>query len=697
MKKFWNLFLLLFILAQGLLAEKVIHVAPTGNDLNQGDEAHPLLTLQKAVEQSRRQRAGADEVTIRLAEGVYPIRHAIQLGSQDSGLRIVGDGRGRTRITGGVELPAFQQVRESLWRTDVGSLMALGGDVAQLYVNGERAVCARTPNGLNTFKTGRAEEWKMDSLPDNYRYRMAAQSIQLPDEASAVLRKAQASPSGMRIVVLHAWDMTRRSVQSFSADSAIVFVSGQAMHTWNRMDRPGASLCYLENDRSFLDAPGEYFLDRSEGYLYYIPRENERLEKAVATVPVPSQLLEMKGTAEKWIENVRIENLTLEYSRYSIPWQGNEPNQGACLTDASVSAEYARNLTLQNVEVTHTGNWAVEMGLASRDCRVEHCYLHDLGGGGVKIGTSGIPDDEEHELSCGNHVVNNIICQAGETFPPAVGIMLRNASDNEVVHNDISNLYYTGISVGWVWGYAHCPSVRNTISYNHIHHIGWGILSDMGGIYTLGNSEGTQVSHNRIHDIYSYGYGGWGLYPDEGTTGIVMENNLVYNCKSSGFHQHYGKDNIIRNNIFVNNIKAQLEATRVEPDHLPFTFTGNILQYKEGQMYGINWDKVNFQSDKNIYWRTDGETPSWNGLSLSEWQKKTGKDLHSLVVDPRLADIAKGDFTPKNKKALRKIGFKLFDPMLAGVEGDEEWIRLAQQDPKKAQLYDEIVEKLKKE
>ena len=114
-------------------------------------------------------------------------------------------------------------------------------------------------------------------------------------------------------------------------------------------------------------------------------------------------------------------------------------------------------------------------------------------------------------------------------------------------------------------------------------------------------------------------------------------------------------------------------------------------------MYGINWDKVNFQSDKNIYWRTDGETPSWNGLSLAEWQKMTGKDLHSLIVDPRLADVAKGDFTPKNKKALRKIGFKLFDPMLAGVEGDEEWIRLAQQDPKKAQLYDEIVEKLKKE
>ena len=696
MKKFWNLFLLLFMVAQGLLAEKVIYVAPNGNDQNQGDKAHPLLTLQQALERSRQQRDGASQVTIQLAEGVYPILHPVQLDSRDNGLSIIGAGRGRTRITGGVELPRFQAVGNGLWRTDVGSLMAFGGDISQLYVNGVRAVCARTPNGLNTFQTGSAQEWKVDSLSDIPRYHMAAQSIQLPKEAIPVLKKAKASPSGLRIVVLHAWDMTRRSVQSFSSDSGVVYVSGQPMQVWNRMDRAGASLCYLENDRSFLDAPGEYFLDQGEGYLSYIPRENEVIEKATAVVPVPSQLVEVKGTAKRWIEDILLENLTLEYSRYSIPWQGNEPNQGACLADASVSAEYVRNLTLKNVEVAHTGNWAIEMGLASRDCRVEHCYLHDLGGGGVKVGTSGIPDDEEHELARGNHVVNNIICQAGETFPPAVGIMLRNASDNEVVHNDISNLYYIGISVGWVWGYAHCPSVRNTISYNHIHHIGWGILSDMGGIYTLGNSEGTKVSYNRIHDIYSYGYGGWGLYPDEGTTGILMENNLVYNCKSSGFHQHYGKD-IIRNNIFVNCIKAQLEATRVEPDHLPFTFTGNILQYKEGQMYGINWDKVNFQSDKNIYWRTDGEIPSWNGLSLAEWQKQTGKDLHSIIADPQLVDIAKGDFTPRNKKALKKIGFKVFDPMQAGVEGDEEWIRLAQQDPRKAKLYDEIVEKLKKE
>ncbi len=695
MKRIPSLFLMFFWAALSLSAQLVIHVSPSGSDQASGDEAHPVLTLQKALQLSRQHRG--DSVTIRLAPGTYPLMHSLQLSAQDSGLRIVGAGRGETLLSGGVSLPPFQEVEKGLWRTDVGSLMALGGDVPQVYVNGQRATCARTPNAMETFKTGKVQEWKLDTLPDRPRYRLAVQRIQLPPEAKPALQKAKDAPTEMRIVVFHAWDVTRRSIQSFSADSTWVFVTGRPMAPWNRMDREGATLCYLENDRSFLDAPGEFFLDRSEGYLYYVPRPGETLGQTQAVLPVPSRLLEIRGTAQQWVRDIRFQDLTLQYARYSLPWQGDEPNQGACQTDASITTEYAQGISFQNIEVAHTGNWAFELGLASRDCRVEHCYLHDLGCGGLKVGTPTIPQDEENLLTRGNYVANNIIRQAGETFPAAVGIILRHTSDNQVLHNDISDLYYTGISVGWIWGYAHCPSQRNTISYNHIHHIGWGLLSDMGGIYTLGDSHGTRVTHNRIHHIYSYGYGGWGLYTDEGTTSILMENNLVYNCKSSGFHQHYGKDNLIRNNIFVNNIKAQLEASRVEPDHLPFTFTGNILQYEEGKMYGIRWKEVNFQCDKNLYWKSDGEVPTWNGLSLQEWQQQTGKDLHSIITDPRLTNIAAGDFTPRNKKALRRIGFKPFDISQAGVQGDEEWKRLAQHDPQKSQLYDTIIEKLKKE
>jgi len=262
------------------------------------------------------------------------------------------------------------------------------------------------------------------------------------------------------------------------------------------------------------------------------------------------------------------------------------------------------------------------------------------------------------------------------------------ASDCSVTHNEVADFYYSGMSVGWHWGYEYSPSKRNKVLYNHIHHIGWGVLSDMGGVYTLGPSEGTEVSHNVIHDIYSFGYGGWGLYTDEGSTGIKMQYNLVYNCKSSGFHQHYGKENLISNNIFANNLKAQLEATRVE-DHLSFTFSNNVLYFTQGNLYGMQWPTVHFDADKNLYWHP--ENFSFNGLSLKEWTKATGKDKHSVVANPGFADISKADFRMSNKSALRKIGFKAFDYNEAGVYGDAAWKELARFDADRAKLYDEVV------
>ncbi len=673
--------------------KNVIYLATDGDDAASGSMRHPLRTFDGALKKARHIRAEktlTEPLVIQCGEGTWFLEKPLSLTGQDSGteqspLVIKGKGREKTRFSGGRELKGFQTAEGGLWKMELGSLIPAGCDVPQIFVNERRAICARTPNNLEFFITGQAPEIAIDSAS------LWAQRVHLPESAGAALREAQIGDQ-LRITFLHKWDHTRRRVLSFSAKDNTLYVAGLRQPPHLHIDE--CSQFYLENDRSFLDEPGEYYVDTRANVLYYMPREGEDIASARLFIPMLTQLLCIEGEEKAPVQYIHFEDLSFAHSRYDMPLKGDNPWQADVQQNASITARFASHFTFHRCEVAHTGNWGMAWEEACRYNEVSECYLHDLGGGGVRLGVTKIPENEDLLLARNNKLYNNILREGGRVIPTAVGVILFQTSDNQVIHNDISDFYYTGVSVGWVWGYSHSPSKRNIINYNHIHHIGWGALSDMGGVYTLGISEGTEVSHNHIHDIYSYGYGGWGLYTDEGSTGVHMENNLVYRCKSSAFHQHYGKENVIRNNIFLNCIKAQLEATRVEPDHLPFTFSNNIIQYEEGVMYGINWKGVNFKSDENLYWNTQGEV-AWNGQTLEQWQQETGKDQHSIIADPKFANIQQGDYTIGNKEAMEKIHFTPFDYREAGVEGAEEWVKLAQYDPQRDALYQSIVQRLK--
>ena len=163
-----------------------------------------------------------------------------------------------------------------------------------------------------------------------------------------------------------------------------------------------------------------------------------------------------------------------------------------------------------------------------------------------------------------------------------------------------------------------------------------------------------------------------GLYNDEGTTGILMENNLVYRTKSGGYHQHYGRENIIRNNILALAQEYQIKRSRVE-EHLSFTLERNLIFWDQGELLHGFWDDNQVAIHHNLYWQAANTPFDFAGHTLEEWQA-SGKGTGSIIADPLFIDPAKGDFRLKENSPASKVGFKPFDFSKAGVYGDPKWI-----------------------
>lgn len=684
---------LLFPVHQSVSGQK-IYLSPEGNDSNPGTIDKPLASLPGACKMAREYRKSGNiegVLEIIALSGEYFMMQPLILSDEDSGtpaspLVFKTDQGSKAIFRGGIQITGFEEVNDKLWRAFIPQVAWYDSYFEQLYVNGARATRAKSPNEgffrvKNVFETvlekgeGRSPE-------------LAVQKIRLDDSDTASFRYFQEQDYEDALMIFyHNWDNTRKRITGFSRHDSSVYIAGEGMKPWNPINSKSRYL--VENYMAALDCAGEWFLDRS-GYLYYIPLKGQTLENTVFYAPVIKEFITIRGdqVSGREAENIIFDGLTFEVAGYRTPVAGNEPAQAAAPVNAVIELDFASNIEFRNCEISHTGTYAFWFRRACSNCNVNRCYMHDLGAGGVKIGET-IIRHKQDEITNNITVDNNIIRNGGHVFPCAVGIIIFNASDNKLTHNEIADLRYTGISVGWVWGYSHSPSKRNKIEFNHIHHLGWGELCDMGGVYTLGASEGTTVSNNVVHHVYSFDYGGWGLYTDEGSYGITMENNLVYLCKNSGFHQHYGEENVIRNNIFACNIRAQLQATRIE-EHKSLSFTNNIVYFDRGNLSSSNWHKFNLLSDHNLYWDTRSRNIMFADISFADWQK-SGRDVHSVIADPNFMDPGSFDFRFKNFSGARKIKFKPFDYKLAGVYGSDEWKKLAVFDREKAVKFDDII------
>jgi hypothetical protein len=601
-------------------------------------------------------------ITLVLAAQTYWLEAPIVLTPAHSGLpnkplRIVGTAANGsvTRISGGLPIQNWL-VKGDVWVTDWYA--RAGGPIAlsAIWVDGEFREPARSPNLGYFYTAGKApdsSDAKGSPISrEKTAFKFASGDIQQwPDIDQAVIR------------TMHSWDVSHNRIAEVEEHAQIANFKlpvSWAFENWGPKQR-----YIVQHVRQALDAPGEWYLDQQTGLLYYRPRSGETPDSVEVVAPRFGSILELKGDPSKgkFVDHVLVEHLTLAHTNLPIPEKGLRSYQSAHRVTAAFQAWGARHVTLRNCEITQTSNYGVWFGTGSTHNHIEQCRIHHLGAGGIRLGhmKEGATDLDRSGY---NTAVHNAIYDGGYVYPEGVGVWIGQSSYNRVAHNAIHDFYYTGISVGWSWGYRKSTAHHNLIEFNHVHDIGKGVLSDMGGIYLLGKSPGTQVRNNIFHDIESYNNNGWGIYADEGSSDILINNNIIYRTKSGSFHQHYGRDNRIQNNILAFAKNGQIERTR-EEDHNSFFFERNIVYFDNTQTLGSNWSNANFVIDRNLYFSIAAEPIQFDGMSFNEWQAK-GHDHNSRIADPQFYAPERGDFTLGKNSPAFDMGFRSIDATLVG-------------------------------
>lgn len=629
--------------------------------------------------------------------GVYPVTEPMLIGP-GSALPVTFRAApgGEPVFDGGCHLKDWEETElngRTVLRARIPAEAVIDGAVHQFHANGRRGVCAswpKAPGVLTPEKPG--VEFQNTLFNPSNRFYVKPGDFN-PDWYN---------PQGIEARMFQLWTESHLPVESFDSATGLV-----TFRYHIRCEVNVASTRYVwQNVREALTEPGEYYFDNLERYLYYFPRPGETAANLDGVVPRTGVLLMLAGSERDPVQNLRFEGLTFRYGGAGTPESGRDydfpasPGVPLCRNHfagqrfprlrygGSVQASAGvpgvimmtgvRNCALENCRIEHCNWYGIGIAAGVSGLTLSGNELADLGGGGISA--CGSPAEEHAPEQTVRHLVitDNHIHDCGAFFLSSVGILLGHVRNTLVEHNHVHDLYYSAISCGWVWGYGDNAARENRIGFNRLHDIGKGMLCDMGGIYMLGVQPGSRIYNNLVYNVQCRFYGGWGIYTDEGSSHIVIENNICFDCSREAFHQHFGRENLVRGNIAafggdsgiaisVGRRRQRGYASPGENYTVGYNFFGNVILvdgtpfYRGGDSGAISAEHL--FTDLNVLFDLSGsgESPAavcgdQRQWSRSEW-RAAGHDRHSEFADPGFVDARNRDFHLKADSILRQSGF----------------------------------------
>ena len=563
------------ILCSHWLLAGEIWISPKGSDFNDGTRQSPKATLTSALRQAREWRRTEDNriqggITIYMEGGTYAFHEPVFIRPEDSGtkesptiIRSVGDEK--VILSGGISIKGWKK-QGKVWVADVPAFNGRPLDFRQLWVNGKKAVRARDVEDFEKMNRICSVDEKNEIL-----YVPAVSIRRLIDN------KGNLKAKYAEMVLHQMWcvaNLRIRSVEVQGDSAAIRFHQPESRiqfeHPWPRpmVTTDGHnSAFYLTNARELQDVPGEWYHDIDARKVYYYPREGEKMQEAEVIVPAVETLVRVEGTLDRPVCHIRFEKITFSYTTWMRPSEkGHVPLQaGMYLTDgyridpkmqrnylnhpldnqgwlgrpaAAVRVVAARQIDFERCRFEHLGSTGLDYEEAVQGGVVRGCLFHDIAGNGLLVGSFSPAAHETHlpydpadrrEVCTQQQINNCYFTEIGNEDWGCLAIAAGYVGDVNIEHNEISEVPYSGISLGWGWTQTVNCMRNNRVHANLIHHYAKHMY-DVAGIYTLGSQPKSYVTENCVHSIYKPGYvhdpNHWFyLYTDEGSSFITVRDN----------------------------------------------------------------------------------------------------------------------------------------------------------------------------